>query len=74
MALVKVDKRKAKKAYDAGKEVTLLPCKVRMRNKMILPVRISNESGATFEASVNAFEYYNCNRELGSYAHFFIDA
>lgn len=29
--------------------------------------------GMTFEAVVNEFEYYNCNRETGRYAKFFME-
>lgn len=72
MELRKVYKQTAKKAYNEGKEVYLLPSKVPLGNSYIFPVRICKTDGQEFEKLVNAFEYYNCNKEVGTYASYYI--
>lgn len=71
--LIKVNKQKARKAYNSGKIVSLLPCKVRLGGTVITPVRISNEGGVAFDTMINSYEYHNCNNELGRYTHFYIE-
>lgn len=67
----KVTKRQAKSIYGRGCNVYLLPSKVRLGSFWIKPVLIpKNES---FEATINAFSYYNCNDELGKSVHYYTD-
>lgn len=77
----KVNKATARKMYNNGITIFLLPCKVRDcfadgSHEWLKPCEISlftsEESENKFDRKVNAFEYYNCNAELGYYAHFFV--
>lgn len=71
--LRKVDKRAARRAYNEGKDVLLLPCKVGL-NSTIQPAKVSTYSsnGEDFDKVINSFEYYNCNNVLGKYTHFYL--
>ena len=73
----RITRSKAKKAYDKGHWITLYPVNLRPRTICNPPIPIRNDcgmtDGMTFEAVVNEFEYYNCNRETGRYAKFFME-
>ena len=72
----KINKPTARKMYNLGCSIMLLPCKVRLDNEWVKPTTISlfdseydiNE----FNRAVNDYEYYNCNAELGYYAHYYV--
>lgn len=68
----RVSKTTARKAYNNGLRVILCPCKLRPGSPWYCEVNISGKAPATFEAQVNAFEYYNLNRETGRYTAFYI--
>ena len=69
----RVNKTVARKAFDAGADVYLLPHKVRFDNMWVSPSKIKKaRNGDTFEKYVNAYIYYNCQyKELGTYPSFF---
>lgn len=69
--MTKVNKTRARKEYNNGKKVGLMPCKVRIG--IVQPVIVSNVHGVDFDTMVNNFEYYNCGGEMGKYAHFYIE-
>lgn len=79
---MKVTKPIARKMYRAGYEVLLLPCKVsesaldKNVKTFVQPVTIKVEESLDkinqFDRSVNSFEYYNCNSELGYYSHYYV--
>ena len=77
----KVTKPNARKMYNSGCTILLLPCKVsdsavNGSHPWVKPFEISfldtSESSNQFDRSVNLYEYYNCNAELGYYAHYFV--
>ena len=78
----KVTKPTARKLFNSGCDIFLLPSKVNAfmvfdnnDKGFIQPVVISyKEDGGEnqFDRTVNEFEYYNCNSEMGYYAHYFI--
>lgn len=73
----KLTKPTARKAFNNDDEVYLLPCKVSgaalLGRYWVKPVVIKRGvSTPDFDTAVNAFEYYNCNSELGHYAHYYI--
>lgn len=78
----KVTKPTARKLFNSGTPVYLLPSKVnafivfdRNYKGAIQPVVISHKEDDgenQFDRTVNEFEYYNCNSEMGYYAHYFI--
>lgn len=82
----RVNKPTARKMYNKGCNILLLPCKVSDSVitgvphdfDWIKPVEISKNTCDTsidinkFDRTINEFEYYNCNAELGYYAHYFV--
>lgn len=78
--LRKVTKPTARKMYNAGLPVWLVPCNMRPPQLTEDPIygwdmscRICNsESDGDFDKTVNAFEYYNCCPETGRYSHFYV--
>ena len=78
----KVTKPTARKLFNSGTPVYLLPSKVNAfmvfdnnYKGFIQPVVISYKEDRgenQFDRTVNEFEYYNCNSEMGYYAHYFI--
>ena len=71
--MIKVNKATARKMYRSGCEIHLLPCKVRLNNEWVSPIPVSLETHKeTFDRVVNQYEYYNCNAELGYYAHYYV--
>jgi hypothetical protein len=73
----KVNKTQARKAYNEGKIVQLLPCKVRFGTKWIDLYTIHNTdsiaSHHTFDERITYYEYYNCVNELGNYCAYYIE-
>ena len=68
----RIRKDDARRLYDGGVTVYLLPCKVYPddNHPWIKPYRME---GRPFEKTVNEFEFYNCNiAELGYYAAYYI--
>lgn len=77
MEFIKVQKRTAKKLYNSGKTIYLVPCNVypSETNMWIKPCDVNNakEEMADFDSIVNGFEYFNCNdRQTGRYTSFYI--
>ena len=80
----RITKPNARKMYNAGFNIALLPCKVSGAvlnippsfNSGVQPVFIniltSKNEENKFDRAVNEFEYYNCNAELGYYSHYYI--
>ncbi len=78
----RVNKTKARRLYNEGKTLYLVPnkCRFDFDGFWIPPYKINKiESfewqGVTkdFDKLINSFEYYNCNNELGTYTHFYIE-
>lgn len=77
----RVNKPTARKIYNHGCSIMLLPCKVNESaldgsHPWVKPCEINIIDSKSFEnkfdrAVVN-FEYYNCNAELGYYAHYYV--
>ena len=62
----RINKREARKLYNLGRTITILPCKANPNSPWFSNSMISKESGRDFDALVNEFTYYNCNTsELG---------
>lgn len=74
---MRVNKRHARSAYDAGRDVIITPVYVNPFNMWRTHARISKRKqwgcNATFDSIVNDYEYYNCNSaELGCYPAYYI--
>ena len=71
--MLKIDKKQARKAFNAGKEIRVVPCKCAPSNVWGIGASITRASGYTFDKLVNEFEHYNCNSELGNRAAYYIE-
>jgi len=73
ITIKQVQKRTAKKLFEAGETIYLQSSNMRPFGAWSTCVDINKEKadGETFEAIVNSFEYYNCSRETGLYTTFY---
>ena len=74
----RIRKNEARRLYDDGATIYLLPCKVYPDDDhpWIKPNELKKRDeytiGNLFDKHIDAFEYYNCNAELGYYTAFYI--
>lgn len=71
----RINKAKARKEYNNGNVVFILPCKVRFNNEWIQPCIVSKDfyDNEDFDKIANAYKYYNCQyNETGKYASYYI--
>ena len=66
---------KARRLFNEGVTIYLMPSKVAFANPWISPIRINNvENENTFDSIVNAYRYYNLgNGYLGGVAYWYDD-
>ena len=69
---VRVTKKIARAAYNAGLTITICPEKIRPFTPWHLEAYVDKSSGRSFNETVNGFEYYNCNSETGRYTAFYV--
>lgn len=72
---VRVSKTKARKVYGDGNTVYLIPDMMRLDNVWQSPCPISkkdNGGDREFDARVNEFQYYNCDKERGRGVKYFV--
>ena len=75
--VIRVNKRVARKMYNAGIRIWLIPDMMRLVNAWQSPCPISKEDNGgdkEFDARVNEFMYYNCDRERGRGVKYFVHA
>ena len=79
----RINKPVARQMYYTGCDILLLPCKVSSvaltcSEPWVKPVTINiktcDHGMNKFDRSVNDFEYYNCNSELGYYSHYYVSS
>lgn len=72
-----INKTQARKHYEAGETIYLLPCDCNIDGVWVslCPINKANAVwyGQTFEDDVNSFITYNCCNELGKYPIFSIE-
>lgn len=69
----RINKSEARKLYNLGKPIMILPCNANPNSPWFSNSMISKESGRDFDALVNEFTYYNCNTsKLGRYPAFYV--
>ena len=68
----RITKRTAERLYNAGQPVLFCPVNLIPGGPWGIGCTITKDEGTTFEQVLNAFEYYNCNNEAGSYTAFYI--
>lgn len=69
---VRVTKKTARAAYNAGLTIMMCPEKMRPFTPWHLEAYVDKKSGCDFNFTVNSFEYYNCNSETGRYSAFYV--
>lgn len=74
---VRVSKRRARSAYEAGNDVIISPVYVDPFNMWRPHARISSKRqwgvDVTFDSIINEYEHYNCNSsELGRYPAYYV--
>ena len=67
----KINKTQARKLFNAGRKIYLVPGGANLRSPWIQPYAISKRSGS-FTKLVNSFEYYNCHAPFKNYAWYYI--
>lgn len=77
----RITKPVARKMYNEGYDISLIPCCVSSRvlggnhlwlKPVTLNIKDCEYTENKFDRMVNDFEYYNCNAELGYYPHYFV--
>lgn len=68
-----VNKTVAKRLYNAGHEIHLLPCRVGINTPwgLLYTTNAKECDNVPFDSMVNAFTSYNCNTQLGKYPHYY---
>ena len=73
--MVKIRKNQARKLFNEGHELIIIPCNCSPNGVWVSGFRIckANLENSDFDRLINEFEYYNCNSELGRYTHYYIE-
>ena len=69
----RVNKSVARKLFNLGKDIFMIPCKANPHSPWTGFAVINNSEGDVFDKIVNAYEYYNCNSEMGYYPHYYVE-
>lgn len=71
-----VNKTTARKLYEQGKTVYVMPCNMRFDNMWQSPCPMNKEREADstdcFDGRIQHFIYYNCDSERGKYPCYFV--
>jgi hypothetical protein len=67
----RINKTEAKKLFNKGRKIFLVPGGANLNSKWITPYAITKRSGS-FDKLVNSFEYYNCHAPFRDYAWYYI--
>lgn len=73
MNLIKVDKRTARKEFNKGNAIHLLPSRIAPGNLWVEPLSVNKQCGKSFDTLINEYSYYNCNRETGLRVNYYIN-
>lgn len=69
-AYKKINKTQARKLFERGDWVYLMPSKIPFDSKWVTPAVIHREYELSFDGAVDAFVYYNCNSETGRCSYY----
>lgn len=75
--MIKIDKRQARKEYNNGTRLYIVPCKVSPDNIWGIGFILENDPTDPdwergFDSYINEFEYFHCCSELGYRAAYYI--
>lgn len=73
----RVNKRRARSAYEAGHTITVAPVNMRLNNVWCTYIRIGRKLkfslSDSFDSLINDYEHYNCNsNEVGRYPAYYV--
>mgnify|MGYP003391799617 FL=1 len=73
--MVKIRKNTARKLFNEGHALIIIPCNCSPNGFWVKGFRICKTKleNSDFDRLINEFEYYNCNSELGRYTHYYIE-
>ena len=73
--MVKIRKNTARKLFNEGRELIIIPCNCSPNGAWLTGFRICKNylENSDFDRLINEFEYYNCNGELGRYTHYYLE-
>lgn len=74
--MIRIYKPEARKRFMRGEQIFVLPCKVRLGNPWIQPSMIYKDEQnpeATFDRIIREYEWYNCNKDTGYYAAYYVE-
>ena len=64
--MVKITKALARKMYDNGEEIMIVPNKIRPNSMLASWIRKPEQEDGDFEKLCNAIHYYNCSPKNGT--------
>lgn len=75
MRVIRINKTAARREYEKGRTLYVLPSRTRFDNAWIRPfqMEIARLDNADFDKVINEYEFYNCMRELGKRAAFYVE-
>ena len=65
----RIDLREARKLFDSGERVYVVPCNCHVKSQFCVPV--NNTICLNFDSWLCQFEFYNCNKELGKKPYYY---
>lgn len=68
----RVSKKAAQKAFDAGKRVMIIPCKLDPASPWACYAYASNKFGDTFDGIASFYASCNCSNEAGRYLAYYV--
>ena len=71
LSFKRVSKRTARRHYNNGESIIILPVKC-YTEMFAFETKENYNKVKDFDQLVNEFEYYNCNHECGYYAAFYV--
>ncbi len=73
--LKQINRRKAKRLFENGVEIFVVPCKMRLHSQWSSPCITDCDAheNKSFNSFVNEFEYYNCTNVSGLYPQYFTE-
>ncbi len=70
--MVKITKALARKMYDNGEEIMIIPSRVRPTGLLASWItKPTDDNNADFDKLCNAIFYYNCSPETGMTLHYY---
>ena len=69
---IRISKQAARKRYEAGQNVIIIPCKCIPGNKWYIGNRMYNTGIRSFDEYITRWMVYSCNSELGRYPAFYV--